>query len=326
MNSDIVSQFLVNLSKRLYNENSLCDITWSLCETIPEFKRLFIEFFFETGINEAPDIVIEREFPSGKSRVDFRFIHTQEEIETEYIIEAKIYDGNDHHIQYLKDFPKARFGWIANYKKIQNESNEIAVKTWEEFYDYLQGHLTKVTSAEAVLFINGYCNYIKSVCSIIKMKKITLDKVSSLFYFNTIINEFVNSIHNEIQCKKYPSTAAISASGYGSYFTLKRVGSRKNNEYYPWFGVGFDETGQWIGVQLSRANGGDIYNYFTAKYNTKEGEYFKKPELNEDDELWFKLKDAHFNLFNEEQSVEKQKTILSVFFKEVISKFSEFVR
>lgn len=325
MNTDFISHFFVNLSKRLYNENNLSDITWSLCETNADFKRLFIEFFFGTMIKEAPDIVIEREYTSRKSRVDFWFEHTQDEIKTEYIVEVKIYDGNDHHSQYLNHFPNARFGWIANYR-IVNENDNIIVKTWKEFYDYLQEYLRTSTNAATDTLINGYCNYIKSVCSIINMKKITLDKVSSLFYFNTIVNEFVNSTHDGIQCKKYPSTASIGVSWHGSYFTLKRVGSRKSNDYYPWFGVCYDETGQWIGVEFSKENGGIIYNYFTSKNNIKDGEYFKKPELNKDNELWFKLKDEHFKLFNEEQSVEKQKILLSAFFKEVIGKFSEFVR
>lgn len=165
--------------------------------------------------------------------------------------------------------------------------------------------------------IDGYCTYLKSVCSIIKMKTMNLNNLSSLLYFNKAINEIVNTTYNGVICKKYKSTAAINDSWYGSFFTVKRNDTKRKNDIYPWLGVSYDENGTWIGIFFSREWGGSIFQNFKSGY--EHGKYFQKPELSKDKLLlWFKLKPEYFKKFNETSLVDDQKRLLTDFFEEVL--------
>lgn len=128
-------RFFESLAERKNKENDLSDITYSLCNASPQFKRLFLEFFFKEieGIEDKKlsEYKLLREYSRDNSRVDFYF-----EVEKkEYIIEIKINNDNDHVEQYKKDFRGTRFGWIANY--IKGQINGVETRTWRDFFDYL---------------------------------------------------------------------------------------------------------------------------------------------------------------------------------------------
>lgn len=48
----MIKLFFEYLATRRYKENDLSDITWALCHACPDFKRIFIHFFF-------PDLEID---------------------------------------------------------------------------------------------------------------------------------------------------------------------------------------------------------------------------------------------------------------------------
>ncbi len=121
-----VLNFFENLSKRLYSENNLSDITWAFMMSCEKFKDVFLEFCFESPVPDVRDI--KREFVSNKSRPDFHFYDARG---IEYLIEIKIYDRNQHFDPYNKKFPKAKKSFLSNYHLMPNEYMPDS-QTWKK--------------------------------------------------------------------------------------------------------------------------------------------------------------------------------------------------
>lgn len=321
MNNDTVQQLFTNLSKRLDSENNLSDITWAMCETSPAFKRLFIEFIFKKDFGNAHDIILEREYHDNTCRPDFRFTHDA----LEYIIEVKINDRNDHFRQYKTNFPDAKMGWIANYSLEAPKDLEIEIRSWNDYYESLLQHLQDTSHQDDISLIRGYCSYLKSVCLIIKMQKMSFNEMSSLLTFNKTVKKLVDVKINGLICEVDKGADAISKSRYGTFFSLRREGSKKNTEIYGWFGVAWDDTNTWIGVFFSQYYCPKIFN------RVKDGPQFintkisMKPSVNfkEFSHVLFKMSDEYYAEFHAKANHVEQEQLLSDFFHEVINSIAE---
>ncbi len=73
----MIKQFFENLSYRMFKENDLSNITWTLCITCPLFRDYFIHFFFP-GMDIEKSIILDREISKDGSRVNF-IIHNKDE-------------------------------------------------------------------------------------------------------------------------------------------------------------------------------------------------------------------------------------------------------
>lgn len=295
--------FFEALSERMYKENSLSDITWALCETNYAFKKLFLQNFFPE-IQDVGAILLEREVASDDCRPDFSF-YTENQ---KYIIEVKIYDRDDHFIQYQKQFPNAKYGWIANYYK--SDQYGIAIRTWESFYYLL---LTLIESgalqSSDKILLKGYAAYLKKACSIIKTKTMKLDNLESLFYFNEIVKRIIQK-HNftlNTRAKNY------SENQSGWCFEYPMPGT--DRLIYPWIGIYYEEAYADICFFLSKP---DFSFVFGERAKLTEGVIFQVPKM-ESDGCWFEMKKENFKIFDGNSTIDHQEKLLTDFFEEVIS-------
>ncbi len=109
MQTDLNS-FFSFLAERKNSENDLSDITYSMCQTNGNFKRFFLKFCFDEEVDTND---LSREYAQNDSRPDF-FFHDRKN--QERLIEVKLYDRNQHFAQYKKEFPDAKYSFIANYQ------------------------------------------------------------------------------------------------------------------------------------------------------------------------------------------------------------------
>jgi len=312
MDVNLSKAFFSNLAHRFYKENDLSDITWALSEAHPEFKRLFLSFFF-SEIDDVSEITLSREVSEEDSRPDFSF----EVGNSKYIIEVKKFDKDYHFEQYKKTFPGARFGWIAIYNTEKQDGIEI--RTWEEFKIFLERFVETVNSNE---LIHSYISYIEQTCSIINFKKMTLD--NSPFFFNKLIEKVIQSSLPEFDVNNYNQAKSINEWRNGKYFSLQKKGS--NTVIYPWFGVYYDKekTLIYIGFNYSCKPIHDAYN--DDKLDSK-GIYSEKPyfDVGGWDEICYELKDNDFKRFNTMTEPKEQEKLLSDFFMEVIKKVEPYI-
>jgi hypothetical protein len=308
----MVNSFLKNLSQRLNSENNLSDITWALCQTSPLFKISFLKFIFGNNkIDFTKPFDLFREYSeTNTDRPDFYFQCEQEE----YIIEVKIYDRKYHFDQYKNAFPNAYFGFIANYEL--EPRDDIFIKTWESFYKYIKGIIDYTGNDTAeVQLIEGYLIYLKEVCDIMEIKKLNFSNLSSLYYFNHLIEKIINSENN---CEAYSRMSSRSSDDYsGKYFLFTSKNS--NNIVYPWFGIFHNESAENMSIVFE--NYDNYCKLFIDKYkkkNIQDGEYYKKPYM-DGDGFFFVLHEKYYNeLCNDNITVEQKIIIIKSFFKEVV--------
>jgi hypothetical protein len=121
----MLNLFFQNLSRRFSNENDLSDITWVMAESVPVFRLLFIQFFFKEVSDLSKLDIFRREHAEGASRGDF-YIKIEG---SEFVIECKVMDRNQHFTNYKDQWPKARHGYISNYTIDPQQGFEM--RTWE---------------------------------------------------------------------------------------------------------------------------------------------------------------------------------------------------
>lgn len=314
----MIDSFFAHLSSRLYSENNLSDITWALCQASNTFKQYFLNFIFDNAVdyNEPFDII--REYSeSNTGRPDLFF---QCGDQSKYIIEVKIYDKNDHFDQYKKDFPKATFGFIANYE-MESQSG-IYIKTWESFYNYLTEIIKsdRIDSDEITL-IKGYLVYLKEVCAIMEIKKMNFANISSLYYFTHIIEKIIKSEKN---CDIYNKMTSRSSDEYsGKYFSYKSTSFKKT--IYPWYGIFHSAYDENIYISFSDNDNCKIFTDKYVKQQFAEGEYYAKPFV-ENNSLWFTLKKEYYDILcADKENIEKKIDILKSFFKEIIAEIQKTI-
>jgi len=230
---DEIKKLFGNIAQRVRSENNLSDITLAFCDTYPEFKKEFLNFFFPE-IKRPEEALIHREIASDDSRPDFII---EADNGKKYLIEVKIMDRNHHFKQYYDQFsqktgfiksddnnePCFRFGYITNYivsnSTLSVEDRECtkfySIKTWQSFYNMLGDN----QSIDAEVRAN-YMEYLKNVCGIINYKKMNLSNLTSLYYLNNAIQKVIketlisNWTVNESEIKH---SSTIGSQGYGFY-------------------------------------------------------------------------------------------------------------
>ncbi len=316
--TNIIKSFISNLSYRLYKENDLSDITYTMCITSDAFLKAFLAFFFP---GEKFGLVsIQREVSDDDSRPDFYFKHDNKT----YLIECKIGDRNHHFEQYTSHFniPNERLGYITNYPM---QEHGFVVHTWTELYL----HLCKFIPQDELELWDGYLGYLKRVCNIfIPQKTMNLEGMFSLYTFYRVLDEvFVSENENFASCL-YDSKKDTNNGGnlymtpregvMGKYFEVeyKKSDIKKT---WGWMGVYFEREHPLICICFDNREGwGKPVNDLLLKKigSISKGKYFDEP-YEESGAIWFefmKNKD-----FNELISPSEQIALLKLFYCEVLN-------
>lgn len=340
--STITKQFFSFLSDRMYNENRLSDITWALCQVSDNFKYSFVKFFFKDLKKEdCREIEIEREKQQEDGRPDFYFEFDNKV----FLIENKIKDPNHHFHQYLNTCEEpSHLGYITNYaiededdindngsvikwKELYNEG--FRVHTWEEFYDYMNTYIknnSNTLNEEERNLWEGYLEYVKKLCSIIKINKIMkIDGLFSLFSLMTILEKICREGKSNNYTLSYSQDGSVDKTGCvrgnsGVIFCLTYK-SKPNKVMWGWIGVYYNlenvKPGIWIGFS-EKEDWGKNYIDMIDCNRLSEGQTFELPYF-EDNALWFKLNEKQMDKFEKATKVEEQVIILKNFLDEVIS-------
>lgn len=320
METSIVSTFFDNLSMRMWKENDLSDITWSLCQSSPYFYNYFIHFFFpELDIKEI--VGFEREHPDEQdcgSRVDF-LIRVQDD-EVPYLIEVKINDRNQHFGQYDEAYGVTpdRLGYITNYPLSQEGYDRI--RQWSELYDSLSTDIDIVAwsdSNEKVL-IEGYLSYVKNVCNIIKFnKKMNLQNLYSMFELFQILKGLTTRQESDFTVSFYGNNETQNGYNLKFWFEINYIDSNIPKDWgviglwydkeQPILAVGFYKDEGWgkhIYESLEKQKFTE-YQYCSTPY--KDGGYF-----------FIEMKEDVMKSIDESTTLEEQKTIIRNFMDEAL--------
>lgn len=311
----ITKDLISRLSIRFRNENDLSDLIWSLCEVSTAFQGLFVSFFFKELSDNKEYIELKREYCCGSSRADFYFAVKQ----NEYLIEVKLYDTNYHFDQYIIDFPNAKRGWIANYRMPQHASFEV--KTWDNFHSYLEANLASISDKDNHEIISGFCEYLKSVCSIVKFQKMNLNGLQSLFFFNKMLPKIIEQERPGITIKLYGSAKSHFEDSSGKFFSIQP--KDQADIYYPWFGIYYDSAKTCICIGFSVGWCRKIFEGIRSTNDLSAGTYHIGKYF-DDNNYWFEMKPDVFDRFNNLDSPEDQEQILQAFFEEVIDSVRKY--
>lgn len=314
--------FFRHLSCKFRKENDLSDITWVMCQSCESFRDSLLKFFFPE-IQIEKSISIEREKSEDDSRPDF-YIENNGDI---YLIENKIYDTNHHFGQYDSTFNIVpnRFGYITNYIITDADIREQGYRlhTWEELYYYFANG--DAVHEEEKSLLNGYLEYIKNVCGIIKIEKpMRLDGIYSLFSLMEIIEKKLAKRKEDLFSVSLYNSNKLCGNGNSHGATGVNFELKYNNIITPriwgWIGIYYDRVNpQIIMGFFDNPNWGkgyiDMLRPYKNKWVAQHG--FNKPYFSESC-LWFEMSDALSNQFNLSENVIEQETILKDFMDNVI--------
>lgn len=309
--------FFRDLASRFYKENDLSDLTWALGKNCDEFLKSLILFF---GFNFNPDLPTEiiREDSLGE---DGRTDISIENGDTVFVIENKIYDRNYHIEQYgklkfLREKEISKFGLITNHRidditrTKARDYNFTIPRTWEQFTRYLDRKVHEQEfSGGWEDVIKGYIGYVKEVCSIVEIKEIRFESLSSLVYFSRLVRKVIEQFQSEIlDCQVYKIGRAFGENWSGQYFSLKIKGGKV--AIYPFFGVYYNEEPPTIVFSFENDWCKEIYSKFKGKH--KEGTFFDI--WSDESEVTFELSEKKYKEFIT-SSADKQEAILQEFFQ-----------
>jgi hypothetical protein len=293
-----INDFFEILSERLWDENYLSDVTYSLLKSDSNFKDIFFEYCYGEKNNDIE--IIEREHREGKSRPDFYFKDIQND--KEYILEIKIYDKNIHP-EYKEKFKKTKLSFIANYEAkgepYHAEQIYSYVNTWYKFIPYLQNRIKNIPNND---LIKGYIIYLKKLTNFLEAKSMNLKNTKSLIDFNTLLEKIVKEFpNNSLSINNSKKSYGVDFSG--KYCKYKK--QKKEIEF--WIGVYFDNP-EWDPLVC--------IEYENFKGNSKGKYYYTE----ENDDPWLYLNDDLNKRFNNNnEKIEDQENILLNYLKEFIS-------
>ena len=316
---NIVSSFFNNLAERQSGENDLSDITWTMCQTLPSFRDVWISFFFKE-LDCSTVQTIEREVYADDnlgSRVDFYIESSAEQMP--YIIEVKIYDSQQHFGQYDEAFHvnPDHFGYITNYK-LEWEGG-YHIRQWKQFYDYLRE--STVFTVEELPLVKAYLEYLKKVCNMGEIiEKVDLEKMRSLYDITRLFKQIVT-----LDSDEYTSVLYKDYSNDASKYTALQVKYIHHPEWgtvYPVIGVWFNPPGPRVcaGFFKDGGWGKPVFQYMKSKrteLKTVDTKWCGQPVL--DEGYFFYLSDDALNEFTNASTVDEQRQILKDFLDEVIS-------
>lgn len=307
----IVKRFFSNLSWRFNNENDLSDVTWTLCYTSETFKYLFLRFFFPNVIFDKINS-FTRELTKDDSRADF-VIDNDGKL---YVVECKISDKNHHFDQYVRayDIPKENLGYIVNYYHYEPG---FEVKTWEQFYDFIDTNLPEDESEKSVF--EGYLEYLRNVCGIIKItNKMDLKGIYSLYGFNQILKSVINRGSDYFDLTYYNTDFKESYYGYKFKVEDKSNNIIKKGDIWLNVGVWFNLEDPVITIGVWDRNGwGKLFADELAKEKEYKHIYTRKSYF-EDSTYYFEGSDRFYIEFKNAENPDEQKKVLCHFVDEVV--------
>ena len=293
----VIKHFFSSLAERLNHENDLSDITYSLCNSNEEFRRVFLKYCFEKDIDTRD---FYREYAQDDSRPDFQFHDLNGK---QYILEVKIYDKNQHFLQYMEQFPNAKFAFIANYE--HNKISNWKVKTWKGFY-------TELIKSECYNdeLVVGYAEFVKKVINYKEIVKMNFNNIDTLTSFIECLKEVSESKSYE----EYNSTKSFCESYYGKHFS-------KENMYY-WFGLYIPDKTIYLGFKTKDKTWvPEEISLKLKQFIGKTGTFFDTPQSYPDGnygDLFFPLKKEYNQKFLRDLvTLEEQKEIIQKFYDEL---------
>jgi hypothetical protein len=292
------TEFFEALSERLWSENCLSDVTYSLLKTDSNFRDIFFEFCFGEKLDTVE--IIEREHWGKDNRPDFYFKDEQKNIE--YILEVKIGDKNIHK-EYRKTFKNARLSFIANYEAKGDPYNAEKiydyVNTWYKFIPYLQGRIKNIPNKN---LINGYIVYLKKLINFLEAKSMNLKDTKSLKVFNDVLKKIIDEFpNNALSLNNSKKPCGVDYSG--KYIKFKK--QRKEIEF--WMGVYFDKQDwdPYVCIEYK-----DFSGKPKGKYYYTEGSEPQYLYLNDE---------QNKKLNNSKEKIEDQENIILQFLTEFIN-------
>jgi|GEM_PF-2353262 len=318
----MIIDFFTKLAERLKSENALSDVTWVLAETCQGFKTAFIKYFFPQIENpKLADIHQEYNFKEGV-RPDLLI----EIDDKKFLIENKIYDTN-YHPEYKNIIGIDGLAIILNHKPSEGAIiEEFKVRRfWDDFIEYLEKQQS--FDSEEKEFINGYIKYVKEVCTIMELKKITFNKLNSLIYFINLVATIIDKFQKEgLMCERNKDVrrSPFAASYSGQYFRLKRVGGKTT--IWPSFGIYFGDEEPMVYIDFESDFCDNIYQQFVNKDKDIKNDIYHVVTNKEDGIVSFCLNKVKFDEFVQENTtLGQQKTILEEFFRAVIDEIEKFL-
>ena len=295
-----LKMFFESLAERMHNENDLSDMTYALCNANDEFRKFFLSYCFEEDIDTRD---LSREYTFENSRPDF-FFHDMNNCER--IIEVKIYDQNQHFMQYQRKYPKAKFSFIANYR--HEAVDNWHIKTWKEF-------LSEINNSDLVKddIVKHYIIYVQFLIDIQEFKKMNLKNMKDL---PTLLDDIGNVATQDFGFGYYNNSKSCNQYYYGQFFNKK--------DLYFWMGLVLNENKIYIGFKNCQGWAKQLTSGINKVIDTySNAEYFDEPYENPDwnyGDYWFALKQDKFDILCDNTKSEKeQKEVLSNFIKEVFT-------
>ncbi len=309
-------------SWKFAKENDLSDITWAMCMSSEVFRDSFLLFFFPNMVIEK-DILIEREKSADDSRPDF-YINNGG---VTYLIENKINDRNHHFGQYDVAFhvTPEKFGYITNYKIYEKEiiDKKYPLRTWEELYDRFSERIPEET--EEKFLWEGYLEYVKNVCGIIKIDKpMKLEGLYSLFSLIEILEKkLCDRDTDEFRVKKYNMNICGNGGikngviGINFELTYKNI---QVDTFWGWIGIYYNREQPTICMGFYNNPGwGKLYIELIKPYEKEWccGKTFDRPYFDSSC-LWFDMNRCFHDIFENSDQVINQEAILTQFMDEVL--------
>jgi elongation factor P hydroxylase len=283
------------LYERFFNENSLSDITYVLCESNENFKKIFLKYCFE---EDFTDVEIQREFSKDDCRPDFYVKNLENN--KEYILESKIYDKNIHP-EYKMKFKDMTRSFIANYNAkgfpCNAEKTYDFVKSWYGFVPYIQESCGKKDD-----LLCGYIEYLKRSIDYLEVKSMNLLNVKSLPVFGRLLEKIVKSIQGKHLVFNNNKPGIKEGNGFGKWIKYKD----KRTEKQFWMGIYFDHEDEDPYFCLN-------YDGFSGK---SEGKYYytESPAYLE----WLYLKGDLNERLLIDNNIEEQEEIITNFLLEFL--------
>jgi hypothetical protein len=257
----------------------------------------------------------ERERTIDAGRPDFKIMNG----ERFFIVENKIYDRNDYHIEQYWTSKEERckgLGLITNHaldSKTRQEADQYGVqhRTWRELKTELEQQLDKFTDGERPC-VDAYLTYVHEVCDMVELQRIDLTNLESLYHFAILLREVLGALDHRGASFKYHSNLCYDCcSGY--YFDLSMEGEEKN--YKPWAGVYSKDKQPTIYFAFTKFLDPELYERWKGRREDRA-----MMEINGVDnrqETQMGLKENEFATFSK-VDLEAQRQLLTEFAKAVV--------
>ena len=320
------------MSDRFQSENDFSDIFSAILRSNRKLSLHFLSGFFKLDFHRDEMIEITREYHiDQKNRVDFRFnignfifLLENKLWDTDYHIESYTSAVKMNHVLDENGFKIVKLGLIVNHS-IDSHSHRLAnkrgwvVRTWTDWEESLQ--LFKKDLNDPIL--DGFHFYLRSVCMMKEMKRITWNNEAllSIFYFNNLIESIIRNgtVHNQFEFGYYAAQRSTGHAWSGHYYTLKYTVNSKS--VWPFFGIVYHPNPRIVINLDSDWHDKSLLEKFKMDTLSNSPYEFVKDH----DGVGFFLKNEIFKKFSISDKQE-QKQLLTAFFNFVNQKIAEVIK